>query len=165
MQDLDPATPFVTNQEIARILFRVASLLDITQDNFFRVRAYRRAAFGILALPRPLVAYVAAGEEPPLPGVGQRIRGRLRELVNTGRMDAYEALLEEVGEPVASLLSLHGVGPKTAFRLVDELDIRSLDDLVQAARAGKIRALHGFGAKRETHLGIQAEALVLHGAA
>ncbi len=164
MDSINSDIPAATNEEVARILFHIASLLELTQDNVYRVRAYRRAALGTLLLPRPLVDYVAAGIEPPLPGVGARIRGRLRELVNTGRMDVYGALLEELGEPMATLLSLHGVGPRTAVRLVEELRIGSLYDLAEAARRGRISELRGFGPKRQEKLGAQAEAL-LDGAA
>jgi DNA polymerase (family 10) len=152
--------PTVTNEEVARVLFQVASILEMTQDNPYRVRAYRRAALGVTLLPRQLVDYVAAGSDLPLPGVGKRIKGRLHELVNTGKMGVYATLLDELGEPFVSLLALHGVGPKTATRLVNELSIESLSDLAEAAREGKIRKLRGFGPKRETSLGNQAEALL-----
>lgn len=160
MESINPDTPAATNEEVARILFQIASILEMTQDNMYRVRAYRRAALATLLLPRPLVDYVAANIEPPLPGVGERIRDRLRELVNTGRMGVYSALLEDLGEPLASLLSLDGVGPRTAVRLVDELQVSSIRDLAEAARRGRISQLRGFGSKREEKLGSQAEALL-----
>src|SRR5437588_10114221 len=153
MEESQIDIPFVTNDEVSRVLFHVASILEMTQDNVYRVRAYRRAALGVLMLPRPLADYVSRDETPNLPGVGARIRARLQELVNTGHMGVYETLLEEIGEPFASLLSLHGVGPKTAMRLVNELHISSLPDLAQAAQEGRIRRLRGFGLKREANLG------------
>lgn len=165
MQNLNSDTPYATNDEVARVLFQLASLLDLLQDNPYRVRAYRRAALGVLFLPKPLAAYVAEDEEFPIPGLGERIRGRLTELVNTGHMGIYEALLEDVGEPVVSLLGVRGVGPKTAIRLVRELRIGSLEELVEAARSGQIQALRGFGPRREAQLGEQAEALLAQTAA
>jgi DNA polymerase (family 10) len=157
---MDSTTPFITNQEIARVLFQIASMLEMMEANPFRVRAYRRAALSVLFLPKALVEYFGRHEEPPLSGVGERIRGRLAELVNTGHLGTYEALLEEVGEPMMSLLSVQGVGPKTALRLVSELGINSLQDLADAAGAGKIRALHGFGPKKEEALRTRAEAIL-----
>lgn len=164
METVTPDIPYVTNEEIARVLFQIASLLEMMQANPYRVRAYRRAALGVILLPRQVVDYLGQAEELPLPGVGERIRNRLSELINTGHMGVHETLLEEVGEPVISLLALRGVGPKTAIRLVRELGLTSLHDLAEAARAGKIRELRGFGPKRESQLGEQAEAL-LSGAA
>ena len=154
---IDPGTPFVTNDEIARVLFHVASILEMTQDNVYRVRAYRRAALGVVMLPRPLAEYVVRGEDMPLPGVGTRIRGRLQELVNTGHMGVYASLLDELGEPMVSLLALEGVGPKRAKWLVEGLHIQTLQDLADAAETGKIRQLKGFGPKLEEMLGHQAE--------
>jgi DNA polymerase (family 10) len=152
--------PYPTNEEIARILFQIASLLELMDDNTYRVRAYRRAGIGVLLLRRPVAEYVAAGEQPPLPGVGERILQRLHELVNTGQMGVYETFLEEIGEPLASLLAVHGIGPKTAVRLVRELEIGSIGELIEAARAGRIQELRGFGPKRQARLAEQAELLL-----
>ena len=165
MQTFDPGTPVATNEEVARVLFQLASLLELMQENPYRVRGYRRAALGVLLLPRQLAEYVADDQELPLPGVGERMRGRLVEIVNTGHMGVYETILADLGEPLITLLGLRGVGPKTAMRLMRELQIESLQDLVEAARDGKIQTLRGFGPKREAQIGQQAETLLLEGAA
>lgn len=157
---MDSSIQLVTNEEIARILFRIASLFEITEDNPYRVRAYRRAALGVLLMKREVADFIVAGEDLPLPGVGDRIRARLYELVNTGQMGVYEAFLEELGEPLASLLMLDGVGPKTAIRLVRELGLASLQDLADAARAGKIEQLRGFGPRKQARIGEQVENLL-----
>lgn len=160
MHAFDPSVPVATNEEVARVLFQLASLLELMQENPYRVRAYRRAALGVLLLPRQLAEYVSDNEELPLPGVGDRMRRRLMEIVNTGHMGIYETVLEDLGEPMVSLLAVRGIGPRTAIRLMRELQIGSLQDLVQAANEGRIQALRGFGPKREAQLGQQAEALL-----
>lgn len=158
---MDTATtdiPFITNQEVARILFQVGSLLETLEGNPYRVRAYRRAALAVLYLPRPLADYFSRDEEAPLPGVGERMRRRLGELVNSGHLGAHDALLEELGEPLVSLLAVNGVGPKTAVRLISELQIASLEDLAAAAQSGRIASLRGFGPKREARIASAVEA-------
>jgi DNA polymerase (family 10) len=151
---------FPTNQEIARVLFQIASILDMIEDNEYRVRAYRRAALGVLLMRRSLAECIIDDEELPLPGVGERIRRRLYDLVNTGHMGVHEALLEELGEPLTALLAVEGIGPKTAVTLIRELQIESLAQLVEAARAGRIRELRGFGPKREESIARHAEELL-----
>lgn len=151
-------TPFITNQEIARSLFQVAALLETLESNPFRVRAYRRTALAVLFLPKPLAEYFSRDEEAPLPGVGERMRRKLGELVNTGHLSTHDALLDEIGEPLVSLLSVEGIGPKTAIRLVQELRVSSLKELADAASAGKIQALRGFGPKRESRIAAAVDA-------
>lgn len=157
METLTLETPWATNDEIARILFQVASLLELIEGNPYRIRAYRRAALGVLYLPKPLAEYVASHESIPLPGAGDGMQRRLVDLVNTGSMGVYETLLDDVGEPLVSLLRVHGIGPKTAIRLIRELGVGSLQDLVVAAREGRIQTLRGFGAIKETQFRMAAE--------
>ena len=150
------------NRHIAAILFNIATVLDMAQDNIYRVRAYRRAARRMLALPEEAAAIVARGDELPLPGVGRRVRRKVAELICSGRLDFYDELLEEyVPEPVRSLMALDGVGPKTAQRLHDQLGLAGPHDVVGAATQGRIRTLYGFGPRREERLAAAARAVLL----
>ena len=66
----------MANRRLAGILFNIATILDLAEDNIYRVRAYHRAARRVLALREDAAATLARGEELWLPGVGKRIRGR-----------------------------------------------------------------------------------------
>src|SRR5438105_499670 len=150
----------MTNHHIAAILFNIATLLDLAQDNVYRVPAYRRAARRILALPEEATAIVARGEELPLPGVGERIRRKLAELIATGSLNFYDELLEDLPLPVRSLMALDGIGPKIAQRLHEELGLCTAHDLIAAAEQGKIHDLFGFGERRERNLAHAARSAV-----
>ena len=142
----------MTNRRIAALLFNIATLLDMAQDNVYRVRAYRRAARRILALPEEATAIVARGEELPLPGVGERLRRKLAELISTGSLNFYDELLEDLPLPIRALMALDGIGPKMAQRLHAELGLSTARDLLAAAERGKIRTLYGFGVRSERNL-------------
>src|SRR5438876_9650716 len=142
----------MTNRCIAALLFNIATLLDMAQDNVYRVRAYRRAARRILALPEEATAIVARGEDLPLPGVGARIRRKLAELISTGSLNFYDELLEDLPLPVRALMALDGIGPKIAQRLHEELGLSTAQDLIAAAERGKVRTLYGFGVRSEINL-------------
>jgi DNA polymerase (family 10) len=61
-------------------------------------------------------------------------------------------LRESLPKGIPELMELEGVGPKLAMRLNQELDITGIDSLEKAAKEQKIRALKGFGEKKELNL-------------
>lgn len=145
----------VTNRDAAHLLFNVATILELAEDNPYRIRAYRRAARLLLARPESDAAPLIAGKkgkELDLDGLGERLRLKLGELLSTGRLRFYVDLCATLPDDVAVLMQIPGIGPKTAQRLREELGVRSAADVLAAAEAGKIRALYGFGEQRERQL-------------
>ncbi|MCC6175603.1 MAG: histidinol-phosphatase [Chloroflexi bacterium] len=154
----------VDNRERARAIFAVASLLETLGANPFRVRAYRRAAVRLLALPADASTYLDERGELDLPWLGPRLRRKLGELVRTGRLSFHDELIAELPRPMRELLAVPGIGPKTAVRLVAELHIRSLRGLAYAARRGRLQTLRGIGPVRERRWGEAAEAMLAEAA-
>jgi DNA polymerase (family 10) len=143
----------VQNVEVAEIFERVADLLEIQGANPFRVRAYRTAAQSVRALPHALHELVEEGEDlSKLAGIGKDLAGKIAEIVETGSLSLLEELGRETPPELAQLLALPGLGPKRARALHEELGIKTLEELVAAAREGRVRKLPGFGAKTEQTL-------------
>ncbi|HEY7974016.1 MAG TPA: helix-hairpin-helix domain-containing protein, partial [Ktedonobacterales bacterium] len=82
----------VSNHKIAEVLFNIATLLDMQQANPYRIAAYRTAARGALSLDEPAAQMSARGEPLRIPGVGQRLRRKITELIVSGRMTFYDDL-------------------------------------------------------------------------
>src|SRR4051794_32468910 len=141
-----------TNREAADVLFNVATILELSQDNPYRIRAYRRAARLLLRSPGDARVKLTDKRELDLPGLGIRLRRKLGELLSTGRMGFYVELCAVMPDDVQQLMNIPTVGPKTALRLHEELGLSTAGQVVEAARAGKIRSLYGFGARREQQL-------------
>jgi DNA polymerase (family 10) len=141
----------VDNLAIARVLHEIGDLLEIKGENPFKIRAYRNAADTIAHLGTP-VAPMTADERRAIPGIGKDLAARLAELLETGAIPYHRTLLEEFPPTILDLLRLQGVGPKTVALLYHGLGIRTLDELEAAARGGRIRALKGMGAKKETQI-------------
>jgi DNA polymerase (family X) len=150
----------VDNLEAARTLFGVAALLESQGANPFRVRAYRRAAVNLLRLPEQAQQLTSPEGQLELPWLGPRLRRKLGELVTRGRMQFHDDLIAALPRPYRELLSVPGVGPRTAERLIDELKVKSVRGLAHAARRRKLRSLRGIGAVREQRLGEAAEAVL-----
>jgi DNA polymerase (family 10) len=137
------------NLSIARVLGEIGDLLEIKSENPFKIRAYRNAADTIAHLGTP-VADMTLEDRRAIPGIGKDLAARIGELVETGSTAFHQQLLQEFPPTVLDLLRLQGVGPKTVALLYQGLGIRSLEDLEQAAKDGRIRGLKGMGAKKET---------------
>lgn len=139
------------NQQIARIFNEMADLLEIKGENPFRIRAYRRAAQNIDGLSRD-VAQMTEDEILLIPGIGKDLAGKIRHYADEGRMEAYEALKILVPEGLVSLLSIPGLGPKTAKLLYDRLKINGIDDLERLARMHRLSGLPGIKDKTEENI-------------
>ncbi|HEX2185553.1 MAG TPA: helix-hairpin-helix domain-containing protein [Chloroflexota bacterium] len=144
------------NREAAQAIFSVASLLESQGANPYRVRAYRRAALGMLLLPVEARRLLNAAGELELPWLG--------ELLRRGRMQFYDDLLEELPRPFRELIGVPGIGPKFAARLMHERSVFGLADLAAAAGEGRLRTMRGVGALRERRWGAAAEAMLAEAA-
>lgn len=138
------------NAEIARHLSELGDLLEIQDANPFRVRAYRNAVRTVEAQTSPLCRFAEEGRElTELPGIGKEMASHVAELCETGKLAALEELLRQVPASLIDLMRLPGVGPKKAKKLWDDLGVETVDALEAAAKAGKVAALAGFGARSQ----------------
>ncbi|MDD4568490.1 MAG: helix-hairpin-helix domain-containing protein, partial [Methanoculleus chikugoensis] len=138
----------VTNRDVAERLALMARLLGIAGEDRYRIAAYERAARQIDRLSLP-VAGLDEEELTRIPGIGERIAGQIREIAATGTFEELRDLQAAIPGSVVELLGVAGVGPKTLHVLYGELGIRTLDDLERAVKGRRLRALSGFGAKKE----------------
>ena len=127
---------------------RIADLLEIAQENSFKIRAYRLAAVQAENLGQPLTEI--AKEEKGLRGVegfGEAIASKVQELLDTGRSEYMTKLESEVPPSLLEIRMLPTVGPKTAAMLWKDAGITTLEQLDAAAREGKLVGLPHMGDK------------------
>ena len=143
----------VHNADIAAVFEEIADLLEIEGENPFRIRAYRNAARMVGEYPKDLKSLIDRGEElPKIPGIGADLAAKIREIAATGTCALAERLHKELPAAVTELLRIPGLGPKRVKALHEKLKVNALADLERALRAGKVRALPGFGEKTESHI-------------
>lgn len=140
----------MNNAEIARVLEEIADILEIKNENVYRIRAYRNAARTVEVQMTPLRRVVEEGGRlTDLPGIGKEMANHIREMVETGTLSFRDQLIAEVPRSLIDLMRLPSVGPKKAKKLWEELKICSVDELEQAAKEGRIAGVQGFGAKTQ----------------
>lgn len=150
-----PARPAVhaVNEDIAGGFDEMADLLALRSENPFRIRAYRRAAQIVRALPEELADSIAGGFDPDtLPGIGPDLAAKIREFAATGHCRALDELRRAVPGRMRELLALPGIGPQRARALFQALDIHDLSGLQRAVENHRVRDVPGFGVKTEEAL-------------
>lgn len=138
--------------EIAAILEEIAVMLELQGENPFRAQAYARAAHTLMQMETNLADVVAQGKLDQIAGIGETLRDKITALVTTGKLPFYDDLKAKTPPGLLQMLRLPGMGPKKVKTLHEQLGIDTVAQLKEAAEAGKIAKLKGFGAKTEQNI-------------
>jgi DNA polymerase (family X) len=149
----------MNNRELAEKFTLIANLLEIKGEVIFKIRAYSRAAETLTSLGREVTDLLAEGEDlTEIPGIGKAIAEKIQEMVETSRLQYLDKLAQEIPLTLVDMLQVPDLGPKKAALVWKELGITTIEDLEQAAQAGRLRTLPGMGEKSEAKIlaGIQS---------
>ncbi|HWI81130.1 DNA polymerase/3'-5' exonuclease PolX [Ramlibacter sp.] len=140
----------IVNADVAAVFSQIADLLEVQGANTFRIRAYRNAARNVGELGRSVSAMLEAGENlDELPGIGPDLAGKIAEIAASGSCAQLEQLREELPPAITELLAIPRLGPKRVRTLHQQLGIKTIAELLKAARSRRIRMVPGFGPKME----------------
>ena len=151
--------PRARNSDVARLLEEIGDLLEIKGEQGFRVNAYRSAARRIEGLREPIELVHAEKRLRKIQGVGPALEQKIAEYLDTGRLGYIENLRADMPAGVAQLLTVPGLGPRTARTIYDQLGVTSLIELEAAARGGRLRDVPGLGARTEERILAELERL------
>ena len=82
----------VTNAQAAALFRELADLLIKKKDDWFKIRAYRKVADEIDKLNEPVTFLAEENRLREIPGVGDAIEKKIREIVATGKLQKLEEL-------------------------------------------------------------------------
>ncbi len=139
------------NKKVAQILNEIADLLEVKGEDF-KPRAYRKAARKIASMKGDITVYHEEGTLREIEGVGKAIEGKIEEMIETGSIEYLEELKEELPSGLIEVMGVPDIGPKSAKKLYEELEVVDLDTLKEEAESGNIRELKGFGEKTESKI-------------
>jgi DNA polymerase (family 10) len=142
----------MTKFEIARTLDEISSYLELSEANRFKAIAFERAATAVRGLDREPADLIAGGALLEVPGIGKATAAIIEELVRTGTSKYLEELRSQYPSGILDLMRVPKLGLKKIGILYEKLGIANLDELEQAARAGRLASLKGFGAKTEQYI-------------
>jgi len=139
-------------EKIARIFKEMADLLAIKGENPFRIRAYEKASDIIKHLSGNLEELCRQEKISKIPGIGKGIAEKVKVILKEGTLPAYEQLKKSIPPGLIEILSIPDIGPKTARLLYEKVGVKSLGELEEAAKTGKLKGLPGLGAKKEENI-------------
>jgi DNA polymerase (family 10) len=138
----------LTNGQIIDILETTASLMELHDENSFKVKAVQNAVFNLEKLSEPLNEMDLESLEK-LSGIGKGIASKIYEIVQTGTSEEYQSYISNTPAGVIDMLGIKGVGPKKVRTLWKEHDLDNLDKLRQACIDGLVASVKGFGEKTQ----------------
>jgi len=140
------------NKEIARVFESIANILELKGESVFRVNAYQKAARVLGDLTRDVEQLAAKDELIKLPGFGKAMVEKVREYLETGKMQRYEELKGEIAPELVQMLEIPGLGPKTIMLMRDKLKVETFADLKRVLGDRTLAALPGMGEKKVENL-------------
>lgn len=135
------------NHEVVNLLNKFGTLLEIKDENFFKFRAYYKAAEAIEALGEDIETLADENRLSEIPGIGKAIEEKITEFLATGKLKAYQELIREVPETLLEVVTIPTVGPKKAKLFYQQLGVESIKDLAAALQKGKLEGLPGIKEK------------------
>ncbi len=139
------------NDTVAALLQEYADLISITGGDAFKARAYEKAARAIGGHHEDVSTLDLQGLVR-IPNVGRSIAEKVAEYLQSGSMPSVEELRARIPAGVRQLTAIPTLGPKKAMELHRSLGISSVEELIAAIEAEKLRGLKGFGPKTEENI-------------
>lgn len=140
------------NRQIALILLDISRMLEMKEENVFKIRAYQNAARSLEGIGEEAHDLIAQGKLKEVPGIGKAIAEKIEELDRTGKMQYFEDLKSEYPPGLFELFRIPNLGPKKIRRLFEDLGIGSIRELEYACQENRLLNLKGFGQKTQEKL-------------
>ncbi|UEG52333.1 DNA polymerase/3'-5' exonuclease PolX [Mucilaginibacter daejeonensis] len=139
------------NKPIAGRLKLLAQLMELHEQNAFKIRSVANAAFKVDKLPFKL-AGKSIEEMNQIDGIGKSISAYITELLDTGSIADLEDLLKATPDGVVEMLHIKGIGPKKVAIIWNQLGIENTGELYYACNENRLVEAKGFGIKTQDEI-------------
>lgn len=139
------------NYFIADQFSLLSKLMDIHGENSFKAKSYAAAAFNIEKIAQPL-ASMPTDQISRLKGIGDSAAKKIQEILETGKLQVLEDLLQKTPEGILEMMQIKGLGPKKIASIWKEMEIESLGELLYACNENRLMRYKGFGEKTQANV-------------
>jgi DNA polymerase (family 10) len=139
------------NKPIARTLRLLSQLMELHEENPFKIKSIANAAFKVDKLPFPAAGKNLA-ELEKIDGIGKSTATKIIELLETGTITELKDLLAATPEGVVEMLGIKGIGPKKIAVIWHDLGIENIGELYYACNENRLVEAKGFGLKTQEEI-------------
>jgi len=141
----------MNNKEIANVFNELAKIMELHQENKFKIRSYSNAYITLRKLDSPLVD-MSPEEIGAIKGVGKAINAKIQEFIATGTLETLKKYQDQTPVGVQEMLHIKGFGPKKVYDIWKVLEVESIGELIYACNENRLVELKGFGQKTQEDL-------------
>jgi len=139
------------NKTIARSLRLLSQLMELHNENPFKIKSIANAAFKVDKLPYAINTKTMA-EIEQIDGLGKSTAAKVWELLQTGTMTELQHILAETPEGIVEMLGIKGIGPKKIVVIWKDLGIENVGELYYACNENRLIEAKGFGLKTQEEI-------------
>lgn len=139
------------NKPISRTLRLLSQLMELHEENPFKIKSVANAAFKIDKLPFAL-AQKPKEDIDKIDGIGKSIAAKITELLETGTIVELEEILLRTPPGIVEMLGIKGIGPKKIATIWHELQIENIGELYYACNENRLIEAKGFGLKTQEEI-------------
>ena len=139
------------NKTIARTLRLLSQLMELHNENPFKIKSVANAAFKVDKLPFAIKDKTLE-EIALIDGLGKSISAKVWELLQTGSMVELQTILTETPEGIVEMLGIKGIGPKKISVIWKDLAIENIGELYYACNENRLIEAKGFGLKTQEEI-------------
>lgn len=136
------------NKPISRTLRLLSQLMELHEQNPFKIKSLANAAFKVDKLPYP-IAGKSLAEMEKIDGIGKSTATKIVELLETGTIAELDSILADTPEGVVEMMRIKGIGPKKVAIIWRELGIENTGELFYACNENRLIEAKGFGLKTQ----------------
>jgi DNA polymerase (family 10) len=136
------------NKAISRTLKLLAQLMELHEENPFKIKSVANASFKIDKLPVQLSTQPLTTIDQ-IDGIGKSIAAKIVELLETGTLQELEDILLLTPPGIVEMLGIKGIGPKKIGIIWHTLQIESVGELYYACNENRLIEAKGFGLKTQ----------------
>lgn len=139
------------NKTIARTLRLLSQLMELHDENPFKIKSLANAAFKVDKLPYP-IAGKSLAEMEQIDGLGKSTASKVWSLVTTNSIPELSDMIARTPPGIIEMIQIKGLGPKKIIVIWKNMEIETVGELYYACNENRLIEAKGFGLKTQEEI-------------